>query len=123
MRAGQLREQIIVQQKTIARSASGAQTLTWTVFAIRNAMVVAAMGSESFDLATTKAEQVVKFSLRYLAGVTEQMRVLHGGVGYADGLSDLAIEALGYRIHAINSVANVFERDRTTEITAVLERK
>ena len=123
IRAGQLRERIVIQSKAMAQSASGAQTLTWTVFAQRNAKVQSATGREQFDLAHTKAEQVVRFTIRYLAGVTEQMRILHGGTGYANGKTDAALVSLGYRIHAINSVSNVDERDRRTEITATLERK
>lgn len=123
IRAGQLRERIVIQSKALARSASGAQTTTWTKFAQRNARVLPAMGREQFDLAHTKAEQTVRFVLRYLAGVTEQMRILHGGTGYADGLSDAALAALGYRIHAVNSVADIEERGRRTEIMATLERK
>ena len=123
MRAGEIRERIVIQQKALAESSSGGQIPTWTVFAERSAMVVAARGEEAFELAHTRADQVVKFVIRYLSGVTEQMRILHGGSGYSDGLTDTALEALGYRIHSIYSVRNVQQRNREMEIMATLKRK
>lgn len=123
IRAGLLRERIVIQNYTETRSSSGAQLKTWVKFAERHALVRPSMGREQFDLAHTKAEQIVRFTLRYLSGVTEQMRILYGGRGYANGNTDVQLEALGYRMYSINSVADVAERRHQLDILATLERK
>lgn len=123
IRAGILRERIIIQQSAQSESASGSPVETWTKFSEHSASVMASRGREQFDLATTKAEQVVKFIIRYQSGITEQMRILYGGSGYTDGLTDAALLALGYRVYQIESVVDVAERRRRMEIMATLKRK
>ena len=123
MRAGLLRTRIVIQSATEAADGVTGATETWTAFRHASAQKIASPGKETFDQASVSADQVVMWKLRWISGVTEDMRVLDGGSGYADGLTDAALVVLGYAIHKINSVVNLSDRSRELRLVTTQERK
>ena len=76
LRAGDLRESVIIQVATQATNAYGESTATWNVFATRRAAVEGLTASEAMlsqELATI-ATHTVRF--RYVPGLTSGMRVI-----------------------------------------------
>jgi SPP1 family predicted phage head-tail adaptor len=82
MRAGKLNRRITIQQLVQAKNQTGGMVASWEQFAVRRANVNNLSGTEG--LATKAhggevADARTIFTMRYLAGVTETMRVLYGG--------------------------------------------
>lgn len=80
IRAGEYRHQIIIQRRSTEQDSAGETLNTWTQFASRRASVAWTPGSEVFAAAQRAARAPVVFEIRYLEGVTEDMRVVFGGV-------------------------------------------
>lgn len=82
MRAGTLRQSIIVEQVTEARTASGAVTESWATYATLRARQAITGGREFVTAQQLHSELSVLFVCRYKSGVTSKMRVNHGGTSY-----------------------------------------
>lgn len=78
MRAGALRHSIIIQQPSVTKDEFGAEVKTWVTFATARAAIEQ---MKSFDKAAAAASWPGADSfitIRYIPGVTADMRVLHG---------------------------------------------
>ena len=105
MRAGRLRERIVIERPTAGNpTASGERPDTWSTFATRWAEVVPSGGREFVAAQQVRAEMSHLLRLRYLSGVTTAMRV-----------------KLGNRYLYIVAVENVFEREREIRLTCAEE--
>lgn len=82
MRSGELKHLITIEQLTGAQSLSGEETRTWTTFiAALWAAVEPVSGREQYS---QNAEQMLselthRVRIRYVAGITPYMRVVHRG--------------------------------------------
>lgn len=81
MRAGQLRQRVTIQQGTAAKDEYGEDILTWSTFATVWARVEPLKGDEF--LAARQAAAVAmldtRITIRYVSGVTPEMRVSYDG--------------------------------------------
>lgn len=75
MRAGQLRQRIIIQQTTPSRDAMGGVTDSWGTYATVWANVVPLFGKEWNSANKENAELGHKMIIRYYTGITPAMRV------------------------------------------------
>ena len=76
IRSGKLRHTISIQQVTETRTGTGSVEESWSQFAAPRAAIRWLNGSE------TNSDQVnalnkVEFKIRYLAGITQKMRVVY----------------------------------------------
>jgi len=95
MRAGKLKKRVVIQKNTPTQDAYGSEVESWATFATRWASVEPLKGQEFFAAQQTDAALTVAFRLRYLAGVTTEMRVSYNS-----------------RLFDIHSAINVDERNR-----------
>jgi SPP1 family predicted phage head-tail adaptor len=79
MNPGDLRYQITIQQKTTVQNSFGEGTDTWTTVATVFAAVDPLRGQEYLEARRLQADIDVRFRIRYRAGLTPAMRVLHDG--------------------------------------------
>ncbi len=82
MRAGTLRQSIIVEQTTQGQDACGAVTDSWSTYATLRARQAIAGGREFNAAQAVHSELSALFVCRYKSGVTTKMRVNHGGTYY-----------------------------------------
>lgn len=82
MEAGRLREEIVIQEKSVVRDAFGGETVSWVTFASVRAEVQPIAGREYVAMRQAQAEISIRFRLRYVAGVTPAMRVSWNGGTY-----------------------------------------
>lgn len=103
MRIGKLRRRITIRCATLTQNSIGEMVQSWADFA-RNvpAQIVPANGKEAIQAAQVNAQQQVIVCIRYLPGVSPQMRIIYGT-----------------RTFEINSVMNKEERNREMEIVCV----
>ncbi|MHB0929188.1 MAG: phage head closure protein [Candidatus Nanopelagicales bacterium] len=82
MRAGALRKQVVIQQRTETTDATfGGVTQTWTNFATDiNAAVESLSGREFLAAQAAQSEASVQFIMRYVAGVDARMRIVYNGL-------------------------------------------
>lgn len=83
MEAGRLRDLVTIEQPGEARSGSGAAQPAWTAFAQVWAAIRPLTMRERVAGAQQGAEIDTEIEIRYLAGVTERMRVVAGSEVYA----------------------------------------
>lgn len=102
MRAGKLRHTITIQQRSDSQNSYGEQANTWTTFAEVRASVEPLQGREFFASQQMQAEVTTRFRIRYLDGVTADMRISYDG-----------------RTFDIQAVLNPNERGRELHIMAV----
>jgi head-tail adaptor len=76
--AGQLRHQVIIQQRSTTQDAAGEPAHTWTTFATRRAEQMSTPGGERFASAQRNARVPTLWRLRWLEGVTPGMRLKWG---------------------------------------------
>jgi len=100
MRAGALRERVIVQQASDSQDAIGTVTRTWTTFATVWAEIRPIRGGEGLAGDQVVADMTHTIRIRYLAGLTPKMRILYGA-----------------RVFEIQFAANLYERDREMELS------
>lgn len=84
MRGGKLDRTIVVRKRTIGRDSFGGADEAFTTFATVPAQVMydrAGKLSRQND-AQVQAQSVVTFRIRYLAGVTREMRISFDGADY-----------------------------------------
>jgi len=78
MRAGLLRHRITVQQKSVSRTSSGAESVSWAEYDELWASVEPLSGRE-LELAKQIHDEIsVRIWIRYRSGVVPEMRVLFG---------------------------------------------
>jgi len=82
LKAGDFDQRVTVQQLTTGHDAFGAPTSTWIDVCIVWAKVADMSGREYLAAAAAQAEVTTKITIRYRAGLTAAMRVLHGGNVY-----------------------------------------
>ena len=99
MRAGQLRHQVVIQQPTETQDSQGQPVKSWGTFATVHANVLPLKGREYFNAQQINAETTTKFVIRYLAGITEKMRISYDS-----------------KLYNIQGIVNVGERDRIIEL-------
>lgn len=79
MRAGDMRHQVTIEQRSTTQDAAGEPSLTWSTYVTRRAAVDRAAGREVWASAQRQGRVPVVFRLRYLSGVTPAMRIVWGG--------------------------------------------
>ena len=80
-RAGQLKFQITIQQQT-ATQLYGEPTLSWSTFAICKASIEPISGREYFAAKQIISEQLFRFTIRYISGITAKMRISYNSTHY-----------------------------------------
>lgn len=78
MKAGALRHKVTIQSKTITTDGSGGPVETWADFATVHASIEQLSGREMIAAQAVNSETTGKIRIRYLAGVTADMRVVFG---------------------------------------------
>lgn len=76
MKAEELKHRITLQIFTIVVNENGFEVETWIDFKTLWAAVTNLHGREYFAAAAVKAENTVKFTIRYIEGINESMRIL-----------------------------------------------
>ena len=78
-----MRHRITIQSPTVTRDGSGDASTAWADFAVNvPASWLAGPGREFMAAEAIRAEVTGRLELRYLSGVTAQMRVLWDGATY-----------------------------------------
>lgn len=79
MKIGKLRHRVAIQAYTALRDSFGAEQPEWADVATVWASVAPISGKEYFASAQTNAELTTKITMRYLGGITPNMRVVFDG--------------------------------------------
>ena len=82
MRAGELRNRITIQSKTVVQNTFGEEDITWTEFATVWAAIEPLRGREFLDAQMASAEVTTKITIRQRDGISPEMRVVHGSIIY-----------------------------------------
>ncbi|APM39854.1 phage head closure protein [Clostridium kluyveri] len=102
MRTEELRHKITLQKLTTSTNENGFEEEVWEDYLAVWASVSNLYGREYFGAAAVQAEKTVKFAIRYLAGISSDMRILFEGIKYN-----------------ITSIDNIKYRNRYMEIKAL----
>ncbi len=113
MRAGRLRHRVTIQQPTEAGAAAGNVTKTWSTYKETWAEIEPLSGREFFEGAALDREITARIRMRYLSGLTADMRIVRGGV---ESNGD---PKTGADVWDIQSVINVDQRNRELEVMAI----
>src|SRR5271168_1339245 len=73
--ASRMNQQIIIQSPTMTANGAGGFSTSWNTFATVWAEVIPVTGREIFDSDHVEEVQSVTFTIRYLDGVTPEMRI------------------------------------------------
>ncbi|MHC6181073.1 phage head closure protein [Clostridium sp. JNZ X4-2] len=76
MRTEKLKHKIIFQKLTATTNENGFEVEIWEDYSTVWASISNLMGREYFEAAAVQAEKTVKFTIRYLHGITDDMRIL-----------------------------------------------
>lgn len=79
---GDLRESVTIQQATRTADSAGGFTETWSTFAAVYASVEPLLGRTKWMAEQAMSEVTAKVRIRYLAGVTPGMQLVHGSTTY-----------------------------------------
>lgn len=79
MNPGLLRHRITIQEHTETINENGFPEETWQDKHYLWAMIKTLQGREYYQAAATQNENTVRFVVRYTAGITPDMRILHKG--------------------------------------------
>lgn len=79
MRAGRLRQYITIEQPPTGQDAAGQPLTTWTVFAYAYARISPINGAERFDADANRNPLTHEIEIRYISGISPDMRVLFDG--------------------------------------------
>ena len=82
MNIGDLNKRITIQQASITPNTNGFEVETWTDFKTVWANVSNLFGREYYAAKEVKAETTVKFTIRYISGLTTDMRIAFNGKTY-----------------------------------------
>ena len=102
MEAGVLRNRITIQKKSVTRNSYGEEVITWVTHCQAWAQIEPLSGREFLEARQIQAEGMVRFTMRYQAGIAPEMRVLDGS-----------------EIFNIQSVIHVEERGREIQLMCV----
>lgn len=75
VKIGDLKHRIIIQRLTTTINSNGFEVETWEDYKTVWASVSNLNGREYFAAATVQAENTVKFTIRYIKGIEEKMRI------------------------------------------------
>lgn len=78
MRAGTLRHKVTVEQPQEARGETGQFTTSWQPLATTWASIEPLSGRELIAAEQVQSETTIRVRMRYLAGVTDECRIVHG---------------------------------------------
>lgn len=104
MRAGELREQVTIQRRLVARDAYGAEVVSWEDAATVWASAEPISGREYVSMRQSQSDVSTRFRTHWLANVDSTMRLLWRGT-----------------VYQIAEAINVEARDRELEILCVAE--
>ena len=104
MEAGALRKRITIQKKSVTKNSYGEEVITWVTHCQAWAQIEPLSGREFLEARQIQAEGMVRFTLRYQAGIEPEMRVL-----------------FGTRTFNIQAVIHVEERGREIQLMTVEE--
>ncbi|WP_196007899.1 phage head closure protein [Clostridium tyrobutyricum] len=76
MRTEELKHKITFQKLTTTTNENGFEVEVWEDYSTAWAAISNLMGREYFAAAAVQAEKTVKFTIRYLQGITDDMRIL-----------------------------------------------
>lgn len=82
MNIGRLDRKIVIEGKTQAQNSYGEPVATWSTYHTAFAQVQKAGGKEGEEASRITATNMVRFKIRFFAGITEDMRVLYNGNYY-----------------------------------------
>jgi len=82
MRAGRLRHRITIQQPTLTTNALGGKTKSWTDFTTVWAAIEPTTGHEIDQDHQLEPEVSARIVIRYLSGITSDMRIKYGSKYY-----------------------------------------
>lgn len=99
MKIGELRHRVEIQNKTVQMDELLQQSEVWATYATVWASVRPIKGREYVAVKQVNAEVSVVITMRYLSGITSEMRILFGN-----------------RVFDIVSVINADERNRVLEL-------
>ncbi len=101
LRAGRLRHQIVIQRRSAGLDVVGQQVRTWETFATVRADFEFGANTEGFQSDQRTSEQRGTFTIRYIEGVTPQMRIVWRGqtweiegAGEVGHLEELKLQAV-----------------------------
>ena len=80
--AGRLNQRVTLQAKTVVRDGMGNEVVSWSDVAAVRAAVEPMRGREYVSLRAAQSDITTRITLRYKAGLTTAMRVLHDGAIY-----------------------------------------
>lgn len=90
VRSGEMRHVVELQVRSTVQDAAGERAHTWNIFAKRRAAIMRTPGQEVFASAQRAARVPVVIRMRWLAGVTDAMRlVFRCGCCAARGVHDV----------------------------------
>ena len=122
MNAGELNRRIVIQQKTITRLASGAESSSWLTLANSWAKVVQQKQDEEIDTDSHLLTDRLTFKIRYRSDLDTEMRIQYNGsyyeiqsiteIGFRKGLS---ISTLGLDVHEAEAAIGEFSTEFSTE--------
>lgn len=78
MKIGRLRHRIVIEESSAGRDSFGAEVSQWIQFAKVWADVSPVSGREFASFKQINAEITTKIIIRYIAGITTEMRILFG---------------------------------------------
>lgn len=88
MKAGRLDRRITIEQPSTSQDSLGEEVTTWSTFATAWADRIDMRGRERFDADQDIATRIATFRLRWLAGVTDEMRIQdEGAAWYVTGVA------------------------------------
>ena len=122
MRAGELNRRIVIQQKSITRLASGAESSSWLTLANSWAKVVQQKQDEEIENDSHLLTDQLTFKIRYRSDLDNEMRILYEGsyyeilsikeLGFRKGLS---LTALGLDVHEAEAAIGEFSTEFSSE--------
>jgi SPP1 family predicted phage head-tail adaptor len=78
-----LRQSVVIQSRTETTNSTGEVTWTWSDYKTLRAAVEPLRGQEYFAARQLQSSTTTRIRLRYISGLTNKMRVKHGGRYYA----------------------------------------
>jgi len=101
LNAGQRNKIITIQSKTMSTEDYGGQAPAWADFVKAWAAIWPLKGRELFAAQAAQSETTVRFNIRWIAGITESMRIVYNGKNYdITALIDIGERHVEYDIMA-----------------------
>lgn len=114
MRAGGFDRKITIQKRTVTLDSAGGEIESWDTFACAWATISGysrKKGNEYFANDREAGESIITFTIRWIAGLNEQMRILHddgltydiSGIVEVSSIGNTRRRALAIDAHAQNA--------------------